>query len=126
MAQERNAHDVRKATSDGLQRIYLIIIGFAITQALKQTLTDNNGCGIKITSINGLKFTASHFTDQKLYDTKYSYKLDEVRSAQTFLSLDAIQRGLGNASCGQGVLPKYEISLNTPVTYSFRIESFCR
>ena len=90
------------------------------------TLTDNNGCGIKITSINGLKFTASHFTDQKLYDTKYSYKLDEVRSAQTFLSLDAIQRGLGNASCGQGVLPKYEISLNTPVTYSFRIESFCR
>jgi len=43
MAQERNAHDVRKATSDGLQRIYLIIIGFAITQALKQTLTDNNG-----------------------------------------------------------------------------------
>jgi hypothetical protein len=43
MAQDRNAQDVRKATSDGLQRIYLIIIGFAITQALKQALTDNNG-----------------------------------------------------------------------------------
>ncbi len=49
MAQERNAHDVRKATSDGLQRIYLIIIGFAITQALKQTLTDSNGfIGLKL------------------------------------------------------------------------------
>jgi len=49
MAQERNAYDVRKATSDGLQRIYLIVIGFAITQALKQTLTDSNGfIGLKL------------------------------------------------------------------------------
>jgi len=38
-----NPEAVRKATSDGLQRIYLIIIGLAITQALKQTLTDQKG-----------------------------------------------------------------------------------
>jgi beta-galactosidase len=90
------------------------------------TLTDTTGCGIKITSINGLAFTATHFMDQKLLDTKYSYKLDAVRSTETYLSLDAIQRGLGNASCGPGVLLKYDIPVNTPVSYSFRIENFCR
>lgn len=37
------AKEVQKATSDGLQRIYLIIIGLAITHALRQTLTDKNG-----------------------------------------------------------------------------------
>lgn len=86
------------------------------------TLTDNEGDGIKITSINGLKFTALHFTDQKLWNTKYSYKLDAVRSAETYLSLDAIQRGLGNASCGPAVLQKYDIPIDAPVSYSFRIE----
>jgi hypothetical protein len=38
-----SAEAVRNATSDGWNKIYLIISGFAITQALKQTLTDQNG-----------------------------------------------------------------------------------
>jgi hypothetical protein len=35
--------EVRKATSDGMQRIYLIIVGFAITQGLVRALSTKEG-----------------------------------------------------------------------------------
>lgn len=86
-------------------------------------ITDDEGIGLKITSKDKLSFTALHITDDQLWATKYLYKLDSVRKPETYLSLDCIQRGLGNASCGPGVRPKYDIPVNAPVSYSFRIEN---
>ncbi|MDD4970104.1 MAG: glycoside hydrolase family 2 TIM barrel-domain containing protein [Paludibacter sp.] len=85
-------------------------------------LVNNDGRGILVTAKDKLNFTALHFTDAQLWDIKYEFKLNENRSPEIYLSLDCIQRGLGNASCGPGVLPKYDIPVDTPVTYSFRIE----
>jgi beta-galactosidase len=86
-------------------------------------LMDNQGKGIKITSKDKLNFTALHFTDNQLWAAKYSFKLDSLRKPETYLSLDCIQRGIGNASCGPGPRPQFEIPVNIPMTYSFRIET---
>ncbi len=86
------------------------------------TLTDANGKGLKVTSRDALNFSALHFTDNDLWQAAHDYKLDEIRKPEIYFSLDAVQQGLGNASCGPRPLPEYMIPVNTPVRYSFRME----
>lgn len=86
------------------------------------TLTSNANRGIKITSKDKLNFSALHFTDQDLWQVQYGHDLDNIRRAEVILNLDCIQRGLGNASCGPGPRPHYEIEKNKEYTYSFRVE----
>lgn len=86
-------------------------------------LTLSNGKqGLKIISKDRLNFSALHFKDKDLWEVEYGHDLDNVRRAETVLSLDCIQRGLGNASCGPGPLPHYEIQKNKDYNYSFRLE----
>ncbi|WP_106832025.1 glycoside hydrolase family 2 TIM barrel-domain containing protein [Parabacteroides pacaensis] len=86
------------------------------------SLTDQSGKGIKVTSKDKLNFSALHYTDQDLWDVDYGHDLDRVRRAEVILSLDCIQRGLGNASCGPQPRPHYEIQKGKTYDYSFRIE----
>lgn len=86
------------------------------------TLTDKSGKGIKFISKDKLNFSALHYTDEELWKVKYGHDLDKIRRAEIILSLDCIQRGLGNASCGPGQRPWYEIGSNKTYNYSFRIE----
>lgn len=86
------------------------------------TLTDKDGNGVKVTSKDKLNFSALHFTDDALWQAAHDYRLDEIRRPEIYLSLDAIQQGLGNASCGPRPLQEYMIPVNSPVSYSFRIE----
>jgi predicted GH43/DUF377 family glycosyl hydrolase len=72
-------------------------------------LTDAGGGGLKITDLGEpLAFSALHFTAADLAGTKQSYELKP--RAETVLSLDARQCGLGNSSCGPGVLARYSVS----------------
>ena len=48
---------------------------------------------------------------------------DNIRRAEVILSLDCIQRGIGNGSCGPGPRPHYEVEKNKDYSYSFRIEN---
>ena len=80
--------------------------------------------GIRIVSKDRLDFSALHYTDRILWETRYGHDLDNVRLPQVVLNLDCIQRGIGNASCGPGPRPKYEIEKNKTYRYSFRIESY--
>ena len=82
--------------------------------------------GIKFTAKDQFDFSALHYTDQILWDTKYGHDLDNVRLPQVVLNLDCIQRGIGNASCGPGPRPKYEIEKNKTYKYGFRIEPYMR
>lgn len=68
-----------------------------------------------------LGFSALHFTDQALWEAVHDFKLDEIRKPEVYLSLDCIQQGLGNASCGPKPLPEYMIPANQHLSYSFRI-----
>lgn len=90
------------------------------------TLTDKEGKGIKITSADTFDFSALHYTDKDLFEIKYGHDLSDIYRAEIVLNLDCIQRGLGNASCGPGPRPAYEIQKNTVYKYAFRMSPFAK
>lgn len=90
------------------------------------TLTDKEGKGIKITSADTFDFSALHYTDKDLFEIKYGHDLSDIYRAEIVLNLDCIQRGLGNASCGPGPRPAYEIQKNTVYKYAFRMSPFTK
>ena len=71
-------------------------------------LTDRHGKGIRIDAVEDV-FSASalHYTAQDLYKETHDCNLKP--RPEVILSLDAAVLGLGNSSCGPGVLKKYTI-----------------
>ncbi len=64
-------------------------------------------------------FSALHYAPEDLYNRKYD---DELKERDvTVLSIDCAVLGLGNSSCGPGVLKKYSIDLTKKHTLKFRI-----
>jgi beta-galactosidase len=86
------------------------------------SLTDGQHKGIKISAKNNLNFSALHFSDIDIAATTHDFELNGIRKPEIYLNLDCIQQGLGNASCGPRPLPQYIIPVNTPISYSFRLE----
>lgn len=87
-------------------------------------LTDNSGHGLRITSLGStFGFSALHYTDTELRHMKYDYQLDNSARPEVILTLDAAMRGLGNASCGPGPLPQYELTPGAFYSYSLILES---
>jgi beta-galactosidase len=87
------------------------------------TLTDDKGHGIKITAGCDLGFSALHARDWDLFRTiKYGHEFHKIQLAQTILSLDCVQRGLGNQSCGPEPLPEFIPKSNHTYTLTFRME----
>ena len=75
-------------------------------------LTDKKGKGIQISCTSGLmSASALHFTASDFDNASHAYLLKPRK--ETILSLDAIMLGLGNSSCGPGVLKKYAIEKRT-------------
>jgi len=85
-------------------------------------LTDAEGRGIKISSPDLFDFSALHYTDKELWNVLYGHDLELIRHPEVILNLDAIQRGIGNGSCGPGPLQQYEIKSDATYRLSFRIE----
>lgn len=83
------------------------------------TLTNTKGKGLRIDAI-GKTFSASalHYTAQDIYAV--SHDCDLKARPEVILSLDAAVLGLGNSSCGPGVLKKYAIE-KKPHTLRIRI-----
>lgn len=71
-------------------------------------LTDRHGKGIRVDAVEDV-FSASalHYTAQDLYKEMHDCNLKP--RPEVILSLDAAVLGLGNSSCGPGVLKKYAI-----------------
>ena len=89
------------------------------------TLTDGKGQGMKITAGCDLGFTTLHARDWDLFRTiKYGHEFHKIQLPQTILSLDAVQRGLGNQSCGPEPLPEFIPKSNHMYTLKFRIERY--
>ena len=72
------------------------------------TLKDDKGHGVSITALDNL-FSASalHYLAKDLAGARHSHRL--TPRTETILSIDAIQMGLGNSSCGPGVLTQYAV-----------------
>jgi beta-galactosidase len=72
------------------------------------TLWDTNGAGLWVVAEGKpMAMSALHFTAADLAAVRHNYEL-KPRS-EVVLSLDAKQSGLGNSSCGPGVLERYAV-----------------
>jgi beta-galactosidase len=80
------------------------------------SLTNRQGHGLRVEAI-GHTFSASalHYTATDLYHATHDCYL--VARPETILSLDAAVLGLGNGSCGPGVLKKYAIEKKEHTLY---------
>jgi beta-galactosidase len=83
------------------------------------SLTDKTGKGIQIRGRKKFSFTALKFTPNQIAKAKHPYELKPIKGI--FLSIDAKDLGLGNGSCGPGVLPKYLLKPEI-IGYDFTIE----
>jgi beta-galactosidase len=82
------------------------------------TLTDANGGGLMVKDEGDpMAVSALHFTAADLAAVRHSYELKP--RPEVILSLDARQCGLGNSSCGPGVLVPYSVP---PTNYSLKLE----
>jgi beta-galactosidase/beta-glucuronidase len=68
-------------------------------------LTDGAGRGLLVVGAQPFDFSAHHYAAEDLTTATHTYDLR--RRPEVILNLDAMQGGLGNASCGPGVLPPY-------------------
>ena len=71
-------------------------------------VTDDSGAGLLVTSDEGVSVSAAHFTAADLTEAQHTFELsprDEV-----ILNIDHAQGGLGNGSCGPGVLEQYQLT----------------
>ena len=81
-------------------------------------LTDASGNGLNIsTEGNPFSFSALHFTVSDLTSVRHNYELKP--RLEIILSLDARMSGLGNSSCGPGVLEKFSVP---PANYFLRLK----
>jgi beta-galactosidase len=80
-------------------------------------LTGAEGGGLKISAVeNSFSFSALHFTVNDLAGARHNYELKPRE--EIILSLDTKNCGLGNGSCGPGVLEKYSVP---PANYSLKL-----
>ena len=79
------------------------------------SLTDLSGRGFMVVA-ESMAFSALHYTAGDLDQARHTYELSP--RDHVILSLDARHSGLGNGSCGPGVLPHYEIPT---IPYTLRV-----
>lgn len=83
------------------------------------TLTNEQGAGWRVEQIETpLNLSAHHFTSEDLTAAQHLHELK--RRAEITLHIDYAQSGLGNASCGPGVLPQYMLPPQ-PYHFTFRL-----
>ena len=86
------------------------------------TLTNNEGNGVKVETAGDVAFSLTPWTDAELRTARHEWELPA--SNRTVAHFDAIQRGLGNASCGPGPLPQYEIEKGKTYSNTVRFIPF--
>jgi beta-galactosidase len=76
-------------------------------EARRLKLTNDAGLGLEVRGRPTIGFGASHFTAADLTAARHTNELEP--RAETFLSLDHAQRGLGTASCGPDTAERYRL-----------------
>lgn len=85
------------------------------------TLTNDAGSGVLIVPGSPMSVTALHFSVQDLESARHINELNPRK--EIFLSIDAKQHGLGNASCGPGTIEAYCLKPG-PVEFSYCIRPY--
>ncbi len=84
-------------------------------------ITNDQGKGMKIMARDHLSFSALHYNDPQLWGAMHDFALSGIKKQQSYLNLNCLQEGVGNASCGPITLEKYRIPSNETLSYSFMI-----
>jgi len=84
-------------------------------------LTNEHNIGLLVVGMPLLNVSAHHFTTEDLTQATHTYELK--RREDITLNLDSRQSGLGNASCGPGVLEQYLLEPQE-TSYSLRLRPF--
>lgn len=111
-----------KNTVTGMEEEYVRSQSMGNREDVRWLTLTNGNAGIKVSAKGKLNFTALHFYDKDLWTIAHLNDINSNRLKETVLSLDYMQRGLGNASCGPGPLPQYELPVSADNAYGFRIE----
>ena len=82
-------------------------------------LTAEDGTGILVSSDSEMESGALHYKAEDLASYRHPYQVPVQEN--TILTVDLMQRGLGNASCGPAPLSKYIISAGKIYTQTFSI-----
>ena len=82
-------------------------------------LTAEDGTGILVSSDSEMESGALHYKAEDLASYRHPYQVPVQEN--TILTVDLMQRGLGNASCGPAPLSKYIISAGKTYTQTFSI-----
>lgn len=82
------------------------------------TLTDNENNGWKIASDKPFQFSATPYSDSNIDSATHINEL--IDDGAITVHLDAAQTGIGTATCGPGVLPKYQLPIDTTYEFMFR------
>ena len=83
-------------------------------------LKDEKDNGLEVIGYPTFEFNVSHFTANDLFNGKHT--IDLHPRLEVILSIDAVMRGLGTASCGPDTLEQYQIrSGEYKFTYGLRI-----
>ncbi len=85
------------------------------------SLTDESGSGLLFVAPLKMSASATHYRPEDIYLNRHNRKwhsYEVMFTKNTIVSLDAVMRGLGNASCGPDVMEKYEVrSERTPFQF---------
>lgn len=83
--------------------------------------TDESGNGVLIETEDRVNFSALHYTDSELMNAQHDWEL--TPREETILHLDYMQRGVGNASCGDNPpLDKYLVPGSGTYNYKLRFK----
>ena len=111
-----------KTTVDGMREHYVRAQTMGErTDTRWLQFTDADGKGLRIVADGTFDFSAQHYTDRELWQVKYGHDLDKIRRNEVVLTLDCIQRGIGNASCGPQPLQEYEIKTGMDYNMKFAV-----
>ena len=77
-----------------------------------------DGTGLLIVNTEPLECSASHYADEDLFAARHT--CDVAPRAETFVTIDVHQRGIGTATCGPSTLPQYLLGSGT-YEFSYRM-----
>jgi beta-galactosidase len=83
------------------------------------SITDNTHRGLLVRGNPTFEFNISHFTAEGLFAGKHTIDLHQRR--EVILSIDALMRGLGTASCGPDTLERYRI-LQKEIKFTYTLK----
>jgi beta-galactosidase len=77
-----------------------------------------NGDGIKVETEGQVNMTIDNYTDAYMHNKLHQWQMDA--SNDIYVNFDVAQLGVGNGSCGAGVLSKYVLPASGTYTYKLR------